>query len=185
MKIRGKEYKLSDLLFIVLFSIFFMSFIKLEPDKELEIYQQELVSKESWLISQLNDIASFINFNKSEYDYINREVWFTAWYVSPEFDNEKLLQLHSHLLKDGWVDMTDKIDKNDYIAKTSSRSDKAAKRVRILCKNKATIFMYMTDMQNDYEYKPFKAHTLVQLKYDYSLPCYDLNKPQHSDFSTR
>ena len=47
--------------------------------------------------------------------------------------------------------MTDKIDKNDYIAKTSSRSDKTAKRVRILCKDKATIFMYMTDMQNDYQ----------------------------------
>ena len=184
MKIRGKEYKLSDLLFIVLFSIFFMSFIKLEPDKELEIYQQELVSKESWLISQLNDIASFINFNKSEYDYINREVWFTAWYVSPEFDNEKLLQLHSHLLKDGWVDVTDKIDKNDYIAKTSSRSDKAAKRVRILCKNKATIFMYMTDMQNDYEYDSFKARTLVDLLYDYSLPCYDLDEKQYNNPST-
>ena len=78
-----------------------MSFIKLEPDKELEIYQQELIEKESWLISQLNDIASFINFNKSEYDYINREVWFTAWYVSPKFDKDKLLHLHSHLLKDG------------------------------------------------------------------------------------
>ena len=178
MKIRGKKYKLSDISLIAFVIILFIWTVDLEPDKELEIYQQELVAKESWLISQLNDIANFINFNNSEYDYINREVWFTAWYVSPEFDKNKMLHLHSFLLKEGWIDMTDKIDKNDYdyIAKTSSRSDKTAKRVRILCKDKATVFMYMTDMQNYYEYESFEARTLVDLLYDYSLPCYDLNE---------
>ena len=181
MKIRGKKYKLSDISLIAFVIILFIWTVDLEPDKELEIYQQELVAKESWLISQLNDIANFINFNNSEYDYINREVWFTAWYVSPEFDKNKLLHLHSFLLKEGWIDMTDKIDKNDYIAKTSSRSDKTAKRVRILCKDKATIFMYMTDMQNDYLIDLFKARTLVELKYDYSLPCYDLNIKKHDN----
>lgn len=70
--------------------------------------------------------------------------------------------------------MTDKIDKNDYIANTSSRSDKTAKRVRILCKDKATIFMYMTDMQKDPEYKSTKVRTLIELLYDYSSPCYNL-----------
>lgn len=70
MKIRGKEYKLSDILFVTFVFFFFISFIKLEPNKELEVYQQELAEKESWLIYQLNDIANFINFNNSEYDYI-------------------------------------------------------------------------------------------------------------------
>ena len=77
MKIRGKEYKLSDILFIVLFSIFFISFIKLEPDKELEIYQQELVAKESWLISELDNIAKFMNFKVSDHSHSNRYVWNT------------------------------------------------------------------------------------------------------------
>ena len=74
MKIRGKKYKLSDISLIAFVIILFIWTVDLEPDKELEIYQQELVAKESWLISQLNDIANFINFNNSEYDYINREV---------------------------------------------------------------------------------------------------------------
>ena len=181
MKIRGKEYKLSDISLIAFVIILFIWTVDLEPNKELEAYQQELVAKEDWLISQLNDIANFINFNNSEYDYINREVWFTAWYVSSEFDKNKMLHLHSFLLKEGWIDMTDKIDKNDYITKTSSRSDKTAKRVRILCKDKATVFMYMTDMQNDYEYESFEARTLVDLLYDYSLPCYDLNEKKYDN----
>ena len=176
MKVRGKEYKSTDILLVAFVLILFISFIYLEPDKELEIYQQELVAKESWLISQLNDIANFIHFEKSEYDYINREVWFTAWYVSPEYDQNKLVRLHNYLLKEGWVDMTDNIDKNDYIIKTSSRSNEASKHVRILCNNKATIFMYMTDMRDKYEYKSFETGTLVQLKYDYSLPCYNLTE---------
>lgn len=186
MKIRGKEYKLSNILFVFVFFIFFISFIDLEPDKELEIYQQELIEKESWLIPQLNDVANFINFNKSEYDYINREVWFTAWYVSPEFNKNKLLRLHSYLLKKGWVDMTDKIDKNNYIVKTSSSSDEIAKHIRILCNNKATIFMYMTDMREnyEYEYEYSEARTLIELLYDYSLPCYDLNEKQYNNPST-
>lgn len=176
MKIRGKEYKLSDILLIAFVIILFVWAIDLKPDKELEIYQQELIAKEGWLISQLNNIANFINSNNNEYDYINREVWFTAWYVSPEFNEKKLLRLHEHLIEKGWVDVTEQIDKNDYIAKTPIRSDEAAKYVRILCNDKATIFMYIMDMRKYYEYESFDARTLVQLKYDYSLPCYNLNE---------
>lgn len=176
MKIRGKEYKLSNILLIAFVIILFVWAIDLKPDKELEIYQQELIAKEGWLISQLNNIANFINSNNNEYDYINREVWFTAWYVSPEFNEKKLLRLHEHLIEKGWVDVTEQIDKNDYIAKTPIRSDEAAKYVRILCNDKATIFMYMMDMRKYYEYESFDARTLVQLKYDYSLPCYNLNE---------
>ena len=176
MKIRGKEYKLSDISLIAFVIILFVWAIDLKPDKELEIYQQELIAKEGWLISQLNNIANFINSNNNEYDYINREVWFTAWYVSPEFNEKKLLRLHEHLIEKGWVDVTEQIDKNDYIAKTPIRSDEAAKYVRILCNDKATIFMYMMDMRKYYEYESFDARTLVQLKYDYSLPCYNLNE---------
>ena len=39
----------------------------------------------------------------------------------------------------------------------------------------------MTDMQNDYEYASFEARTLVDLLYDYSLPCYDLNEKKYED----
>lgn len=174
MKIRDKEYKLSDISLVIFVVILFVWTVDLEPNKELEAYQQELATRASWLISELNNIAKFMNFKESDHRYSNREVWYTSRYASPEFDKNKLLHLHSFLLKEGWIDMTDKIDKNDYIAKTSSRSDKTAKRVRILCKDKATIFMYMTGMQNDYLIDLFKTRTLVELKYDYSLPCYDL-----------
>lgn len=176
MKIRDKEYKLSDILFVAFVFVFFISFIKLGPDKDLEIYQQELIDKEGWLISQLDDIANFINFNNNEYSHINREVWFTAWYVSPEFNEKKLLRLHKYLIEKGWVDVTEQIDKDDYIAKTPVRSKEAAKYIHILCNDKATIFMYMMDMRKIYEYESFDARTLVQLKYDYSLPCYNLNE---------
>ena len=176
MKIRGKEYKLSDISLITFVVILLIWTIDLEPDKELEIYQQELVEKEGWLISELDNIAEFIDFKVSDHRHSNRDVWYTSRYVSPEFKKNKLLLLHSFLLKEGWIDLTDKIDKNDYIAKTSSISDKTAKRVRILCKDKATIFMYMTDMQNDYLIDLFKARTLVELKYDYNLPCYNLGQ---------
>jgi len=176
VKIRGKEYKLSDISLIAFVIILFIWTVDLEPNKELEIYQQELVEKEGWLISELVNITEFMDFNVSDHRHSNRDVWYTSRYVSPEFKKNKLLHLHGFLLKEGWVDMTDKIDKNDYIAKTSSISDKTAKRVRILCKDKATIFMYMTDMQNDYLIDLFKARTLVELKYDYNLPCYNLGQ---------
>jgi len=176
VKIRGKNYKLSDISLIAFVTILFIWTVDLKPDKDLEIYQQELVEKESWLISELDNIAKFMNFKVSDHRHFNRDVWYTSRYASPEFDKNKLLHLHSFLLKEGWVNMTDRIDKNDYIANTASRSDKTAKHVRILCKDKATIFMYMTDMQNDYLIDLFTARTLVELKYDYSLPCYDLNE---------
>ncbi|MGP5435354.1 hypothetical protein [Psychrobacter alimentarius] len=176
MKTRGKKYKLSDISLIAFVIILFIWTVDLEPDKELEIYQQELIGKENWLISQLDDIANFINFNNSEYDHINRGVWFTAWYVSPEFNEKKLLRLHKYLIEKGWVDVTEQIDKNDYIAKTPIRSEEAAKYIRILCNDKATIFVYMMDMRKIYEYESFDARTLVQLKYDYSLPCYNLSE---------
>ena len=181
MKIRGREYKFSDISLIAFVVILFVCTVDLEPNKELEIYQRELVEKESWLISELDTIAKFMNFKVSDHSYSNRDVWYTSRYASPEFDKNRLLHLHGFLLKEGWVDMTDKIDENDYIANTSSRSDKTAKRVRILCKDKATIFMYMTDMQNDYLIDLFKARTLVELKYDYSLSCYDLNIKKHDN----
>ena len=181
MKIRGKNYKLSNLLFIVLFSIFFMSFIKLEPDKELEIYQQELTAKESWLISELNNIVAFLNFDESDYDYTNREVWFYSYYYGYDFHKDRLLRLEHNLLKRGWIDVTDSIDSDSYTALTVGKSNETAKNIRILCNDKATILLYMTDMQKDIEYSSTEVRTLVELLYDYSLPCYDLDEKQYNN----
>lgn len=50
MKIRGREYKFSDISLIAFVVILFVWTVDLEPNKELEIYQRELVEKESWLI---------------------------------------------------------------------------------------------------------------------------------------
>ena len=69
MKIRGKEYKLSDISLIAFVIILFIWTVDLEPNKELEIYQQELVEKESWLISELDKIAKFMNFKVSDPPY--------------------------------------------------------------------------------------------------------------------
>lgn len=176
MKIRDKEYKLSNILFIVFIFIFFTSSIDLEPNEKREKYQQELIEKEDWLISELDDIARFMNFKESDHRYFNRDVWYTSRYVSPEYDKYKLSRLYSYLIEKGWVDITSKVDKEEYIAKTSSQSEETSKYVHILCNRKSTIFMYMTDMQNDYIIDLFKARTLVELKYDYNLPCYDLNE---------
>ncbi|AMN66497.1 hypothetical protein AK825_01115 [Psychrobacter sp. P11G5] len=73
MKIRGKKYKLSDISLIAFVIILFIWTVDLEPNKDLEIYQQELITKESWLLSELNNIADFLNFDESDYDYTNRE----------------------------------------------------------------------------------------------------------------
>ena len=184
MKIRGKNYKLSNLLFIVLFSIFFMSFIKLEPDKGLEIYQQELTAKESWLISELNNIAAFLNFDESDYDYTNREVWFYSYYYGYNFNKDRLLMLEHNLLKRGWIDVTDSIDNDSYTSLTVGKSNETAENMRILCNDKATILLYMTDMQKDIEYSSTEVRTLVELLYDYSLPCYDLDEKQYNNPNT-
>lgn len=174
MKIKGKDYKISNILFIVFIFFFVISFLDFKPDKKLEIYQQELIEKEDWLVSELDSIANFMNFEISDHRKFNREVWYTSRYASPEYNANKLQKLYHHLIEKGWVDMTDAIDKNEYISNTSSQSQAADKYVRILCHKKATIFMYMTDMQNDYKIDLFKARTLIELKYDYSLPCYNL-----------
>ncbi len=73
MKIRGKKYKLSDISLIAFVIILFIWTVDLEPNKDLEIYQQELITKESWLLSELNNITDFLNFDESDYDYTNRE----------------------------------------------------------------------------------------------------------------
>ena len=74
MKIRGKEYKLSDISLIAFVIILFIWTVDLKPDKELEIYQQELVEKESFLISELDNIAKFMNFKVSDQSHSNRDV---------------------------------------------------------------------------------------------------------------
>ena len=65
MKIRGKEYKLSDISLIAFVIILFIWTVDLEPNKELEIYQQDLAEKETWLISELDNIAK-TNFKNTE-----------------------------------------------------------------------------------------------------------------------
>lgn len=90
MKIRGKEYKLSDISLIAFVIILFIWTVDLEPNKELEIYQQELVEKESWLISELDNIAKFMNFKVSDNIHSNRDVWYTSRYASPEFEKNRL-----------------------------------------------------------------------------------------------
>lgn len=172
----GREYKLPDILLITFVIILFIWTIDLEPDKELEIYQQELIRKESWLLSELDNIANFMSFRRSEYDYANREVWFYSWYYGYDFDKDRLLQLHDYLLRKDWVDITNQTDKNDYMARTIEKSDETVEHMRILCNDKATILLYMTDMQKDTEYESSNIRTLIELLYDYNLPCYDLNK---------
>lgn len=170
--------KLSNILIIFL-ALFLFLFItsKKESDEDnqrVNKIEQELMQKESWLISELEDISNFMSFQKGNIVYHNRKVQFISRFASPEFDIERLAELDDYLLEKDWIDMTDRIDRNDYIIVTSSKSEETAKYVKILCKNKATIFMYMTDMQYDYIIDDFKVRTLIQLKYNYSLPCYDL-----------
>ena len=116
MKIRGKKYKLSDISLIAFVIILFIWTVDLEPNKDLEIYQQKLIKKEDWLISELDDIARFMNFRESDHRYFNRDVWYTSRYVSPEYDEYKLSRLYSYLIKKGWVDITSRVDKEEYIA---------------------------------------------------------------------
>ncbi|MGP5492976.1 hypothetical protein [Psychrobacter celer] len=184
MKIRGKKYKLSDISLIAFVVILFIWTIDLEPDKKLETYQQELTAKESWLISELNNIADFLNFDESDYDYTNREVWFYSYYYGYNFNKDRLLRLEHNLLKKGWIDVTNSIDNDSYTSLTVGKSNETAKNIHILCNNKATILLYMTDMQKDIEYSSTKVRTLVELLYDYNLPCYDLDEKQYNDPST-
>lgn len=76
MKIRIKNYNFFNILFAAFVFVFFISFIELEPNKELELYQQEFIEKESWLLSEMSEIAIFLNFDAIEHDYTNSEVWF-------------------------------------------------------------------------------------------------------------
>lgn len=184
MKIRGKEYKLSDISLIAFVIILFIWTVDLKPDKELEIYQQELTAKESWLISELNNIADFLNFDESDYDYTNREVWFYSYYYGYNFNKDRLLRLEHNLLKRGWIDVTDSIDNDSYTSLTVGKSNETAENMRILCNDKATILLYTTDMQKDIEYSSTEVRTLVELLYDYNLPCYDLDEKQYNNPST-
>lgn len=170
------KIKASTIFFIVLLPIFLSTIISTEPDLMLEKFKQELVEKEGWLISELDDIAKFMNFEESDHRYSNREVLFDARYASPEYDYNKLIDLYSHLVGKGWVDVTSQVDKSEYIIKTASKSKASIEQTLILCNKKATIFMYMTDMQNDYIIDLFKTRTLVHLMYNYNLPCYNLNE---------
>ena len=183
MKIRGEEYKLSHILFIAFVFVFFILSIKTEPNKELEVYRQELTEKESWLLSEMSKIALFLNFDESEYDYTNREVWFYSWYYGYDFNEGKLLRLKHSLIERGWTDMTNRMEKHDYTALVTVKSDEIAKNIQILCNDKATILLYMTDMQKDPDYKSTKVRTLIELLYDYSSPCYDLIEEQYENSS--
>lgn len=168
--------KKSDIFFTVLVFVMFISLVNFKPDEKVELFEKELVKKESWLISELDSIASFMSFKESDHRYSNRQVLFDSRYASPEYDYIKLKGLYEFLTNRGWVDITSKVDKEEYILKTASRSKETAKHVHILCNNKATIFMYMTDMQSEYIIDLFKVRTLVHLKYNYTLPCYESNE---------
>lgn len=66
------------------------------------------------------------------------------------------------------------MEKDDYTALVTVKSEEIAKNIQILCNDKSTILLYMTDMQKDPEYKSTKVRTLIELLYDYSSPCYNL-----------
>ena len=174
MKLRGKEYKLSSILLILF--VVFMWTTDVKPDERmLDTYKKELIEKESWLLTEIKDISTFMDLENSEYIYSNREVWFKADYYGYEYHKDKLVSLHNYLInRRGWVDMTTKMDVNDFIVRTQFPPDSFGD-VRILCNNKATILIHMDDKQNDEVYKDTEVRTLVELLYDYSLPCYDLN----------
>lgn len=176
MKLRDKEYKISSILLTLFVIAIFIWNTDLKKDEELEIYKKELIERESWLLTEMKNISTFMDLKNSEYDHTNREVWFYSWYYGYEFDKDRLLALYSHLKKTGWVDVTGVVDREDYNSRTAGNSDTTIENIHILCNNKATILLYITDMQNDEEYKDTEVRTLVELLYDYSLPCYDLNE---------
>lgn len=93
--------------------------------------KQELNEKESWLLFQLNDIASFINLENSEYDYTDRDVWFYSWYYRYEFDPDRVTALYHDLQRKGWLDVTDIVDSDDYSSRTTSNSITTLNNIRI------------------------------------------------------
>lgn len=122
----------------------------------------------------MSEIAIFLNFDGIEHDYTNREVWFYSWYYGYDFNGGKLLRLEHSLIEKGWKDITNRVEKDDYTALVTVKSEEIAKNIQILCNDKSTILLYMTDMQKDPEYKSTKVRTLIELLYDYSSPCYNL-----------
>ncbi len=161
-------------------SLFLIMFISMYPSQEeqefSDLFQKELAKKETWLISETEDIVQFLDDKKSSNDLTNRVSYFSFIYVSPEFNKNKLNQLYQHMINKGWLDISEKIPQEFYIIKSSSQSEETARHTRILCKDKATIFMYFTDMQNDYIIDAFKARTLIEFEYSYNLPCYDFDE---------
>ena len=86
--------KKSDIFFTVLVFVMFISFVNFKPDEKVELFEKELVKKESWLISELDNIASFMSFKESDHRYSNRQVLFDSRYASPEYDYIKIKATH-------------------------------------------------------------------------------------------
>ena len=179
------KMKPGTMIFVVIFLIviFIIPAVNRNPneDQAYEKFKQEIVEKKAWLISQMEEIDDFIDFKRSNVVTDDRAGVFYSRYASPEYDDNKLIRLYNHLLYRGWIDITNNLDREKYIRKTSSESEKTARYVKILCKDKATLFMYMTDMQDDYIIDEFKVRTLVSVEYNYNLPCYNLEIDSNSN----
>ncbi len=182
MKVNSDKINWRSLL-IVLFTITLIwSNLPTQEEKLLfEKVEQEIIDKKSWFFAELADIEKFLNYSKGDINYIDKSSLFLGGYNSSEFDKVKLEKLYDYLVAKGWNDITGKISSDIYIMQTLNSSENVVANTLILCKNKATIFMYMTDLQGTDSLTDKTIRTHIDLRYDYTLPCYEIEKYQLSD----
>lgn len=169
------KVKFNAVIFILICLVFMSKFMFPLNDEKSETWEKNLNTDLNWLISEINGIDSFMQLPESDVTYVSRTYTFIGRYVSQNADFDKLESLYEKLISEGWIDASNSEEVIKYQERQIHKSDIVKRNTYTLCKNKATMFIYMIDMNEYYHIDLFTVKTAVELDYGPHLPCYDLD----------
>lgn len=143
---------------------------------EQEAMEQEINDLTPMLAQTENIIATIMNDPEAYDDFVNREWWYVYTYISPTFNYDRLTNLKDQLVKNhGWIDIT----RPNKIVYQSNRSIGLSGTIptettRVLCKNKATLIIFMHNINKRRDDNNEKIGTEVDLTYNKDSPCYHI-----------
>lgn len=161
---------------IVILIIGFMLTLSNSPmmGPEQIVLETELEQKTPWLEQTSKDIAAFMGYEDANVFVSSRSHKFVSYYTSPEYSEDKLINLGQQLQSQGWqpIGLQQFYDLQDPSVSFTTSQEVNDKTI-VLCKDNATILIWLENLKGKYKHTENVA-TSIFIKHDYLSPCYGL-----------
>lgn len=165
-----RNLKTTDIIFLVLLAGFFL-FLMTAKREGPENAKEQVTQQEPWLEMTSNSIFDYMNDPEGDLWISNNGVSFTSIYSSSRFLPKNLESIRTNLVETGWYELPPQDSSSN--EKLETLVGQSLTNTVILCKNKATIIIWMDDLKKKYG-NMTDARTMIWLLFDYQTPCFDL-----------